>query len=236
MRKLTLILVFFTISFALKAQYSWELGFFIGAGSYQGDITPSLVPSVKNSSIGFGIFGKYLLDYKWSVRPGLYVSNLKGDDLDSGEPWRENVRRANFLTQLTEISVLVEFEPLGEQRYLGGRGFKKLVSPYLIAGVGVCIIDPMADFSSANGSADLTLKIEEDINAEVLSTRIVVPMGVGVKFDVAELWNISLEVGARATFTDYLDGLSAAGNPDANDWYFFSGLTVLHRFKNSMKN
>jgi hypothetical protein len=140
------------------------------------------------------------------------------------------------LTQLTEISVLMEFEPFGELRYLGGRGFKKLVSPYLIAGVGVCIVDPMADFSQSNGSAALTLKIEEDINAEPLSTRIVLPIGTGVKFDVAELWNVSLEVGARATFTDYLDGLSAAGNPDANDWYFFTGLTVLHRFKNSMKN
>ena len=137
---------------------------------------------------------------------------------------------------MTEISVIGEFEPFGEQRYLGGRGFKKLVSPYLMAGIGVCIIDPMVDFSKTNGSTAYTLKVEEDLNAEVLSTTIVVPLGTGVKFDVAELWNVSLEVGARATFTDYVDGLSAAGNPDANDWYFFTGVTVLHRFKNSMKN
>ena len=236
MKKLLLILTFSLIVFVLQAQYSWELGVFAGAGSYQGDITPTLVPGLKNSAVGFGIVGRYVLDYKWSLRPGLYVSNLKGDDLDSGDPWRMNVRRANFLTQLTEISCLAEFEPFGEHRYLGGRGFKKMVSPYVFAGLGFCIISPDSDFSKANGSAELTMKIEEDINADILSSRIIIPIGTGVKFDLAELWNVSIEVGARATFTDYLDGLSASGNPDANDWYFFTGLTVFHRFKTTMKN
>ncbi len=236
MKKLPLILLLFFCTITLKSQYAWELGFFTGAASYRGDITPGLVPGLKNSAMGFGIFGKYVLDYNWSVRPGLYVSNLKGDDIGTGEPWRENVRKANFLTQVTEISAVVEYEPFGKQRYLGGRGFKKLISPYGFIGVGIIRIDPDTDFSKSNGSAELSLKIEEDINADALSTKFIVPMGTGIKFDVAELWNVSLEVGARATFTDYLDGVSAAGNPEANDWYFFTGITVLHRFKESMKN
>ena len=32
------------------------------------------------------------------------------------------------------------------------------------------------------------------------------------------------EVGVRRVDEDYLDGVSFAGNPDANDWYWFGGI------------
>ena len=228
-----LLTFFFTLS--LEAQYSWELGLTAGLASYQGVFTTTPVPGFKNSSFGLGVIGKYVFNYKWSVRPGVYFSSLKGDDFSSGDAWRENIRRASFSTELTEISFIAEFEPFGEERYLGGRGFRKLVSPYFFAGIGLAIIKPEPDFSKTSGSADFLMKVGLDENAGKIKSHFVLPLGAGVKFDLSEWWNVSLEMGARATFTDYLDGLSEAGNPDANDWYYFTGITVLRRLDGSMK-
>lgn len=231
----TLALVMLLITGA-KAQFAWEMGAFTGVSNYSGDLSTNPVPKFKNSAFDFGIIARYAINYNWSIRPGIYVSNLKGDDLSSGDTWRENTRRANFNTRLTEISCLLELEPFGKERFLGGRGFKKLVSPYFFGGVGVALIKPDADFSKTTASGAYMIKVSEDENAKVLNTKIALPLGVGVKFDLSELWLISFEMGARATFSDYLDGVSEAGNPSSNDWYYFTGITIMHRLGESMKN
>ena len=35
-----------------------------------------------------------------------------------------------------------------------------------------------------------------------------IPFGVGAKYALTDQWNIGIEIGARATFTDYLDDVS----------------------------
>lgn len=236
MKKTFSLLLTLFLTLSMNAQYSWELGLTTGLASYQGDFTTTPVPGFNNSSFGLGVMGKYVFNYKWSVRPGVYFSSLKGDDFSSGDAWRENIRRASFSTGLTEISFIAEFEPFGEERYLGGRGFRKLISPYFFAGLGLAIIKPEPDFSMTSGSSSFLMKVGLDEDASKLKSHFVLPLGAGVKFDLSEGWYISLEMGARATFTDYLDGLSEAGNPEANDWYYFTGITVLHRLDGSMKN
>jgi hypothetical protein len=235
MKKVFTVFLFLIFGLSLKAQYAWEFGSFIGVSSYLGDLSTSPVPTVNNSNFGFGICSRYAFNYQWSIRSGIYVSNLKGDDFSSGDSWRETTRRAEFTTRISEVSVIAELEPFGKERYLGGRGFKKLISPYFFAGLGVTIIKPKPDFTDSKGSDSYKTKILMDQNAQYSNMRFTIPMGVGVKFDLSELWNIGLELGARTPFTDYLDGVSEAGNPDRKDWYFFSGITVFHRMKESMK-
>lgn len=34
----------------------------------------------------------------------------------------------------------------------------------------------------------------------------------------------------RTAFTDYLDGISFAGNPEKKDWYGFAGISLAYRW------
>ena len=44
-----------------------------------------------------------------------------------------------------------------------------------------------------------------------------------------------MEFGIRVPFTDYLDGVSIAANPDLNDWYWFAGATITFRIEEDNK-
>jgi hypothetical protein len=55
------------------------------------------------------------------------------------------------------------------------------------------------------------------------------PFGLGVKAYLSPKWTLSAELGLRPVFNDYLDGVSYAGNPDANDWYGVFSIMLGHR-------
>jgi hypothetical protein len=65
----------------------------------------------------------------------------------------------------------------------------------------------------------------------------VIPMGGGAKFLLGKRFSLSVESGARKTFFDYLDGVSDGdifikdyqfGNPNDNDWYFYTGVSLTY--------
>jgi hypothetical protein len=62
-------------------------------------------------------------------------------------------------------------------------------------------------------------------------------MGGGAKFLLGKRFSLSVESGARKTFFDYLDGVSDGdifikdyqfGNPNDNDWYFYTGVSLTY--------
>ena len=70
---------------------------------------------------------------------------------------------------------------------------------------------------------------------------IAIPMIVGVKTNLTTNFVLGLEVGARYTFTDNLDGSNPDndnlkslrfGDLNNNDWYVFSGITLTYTFGN----
>jgi hypothetical protein len=119
-------------------------------------------------------------------------------------------------TPLIEVSFDFEYDILGHQRNWQGNGGK--VSPYVFLGVGAALTDPMLsyDFESEEIALDET--------ANVSKTRFVVPFGAGGRYNFSSKGTIALEIGARPTFSDYLDGVSLAGNPGKNDWYGFGSV------------
>ncbi|MFT7395360.1 MAG: hypothetical protein ACI96G_000085, partial [Flavobacterium sp.] len=65
------------------------------------------------------------------------------------------------------------------------------------------------------------------------------PMILGIKSNITPSLIVALEMGARYTFTDNLDGSNPKkeslkplqfGNINNNDWYVFSGLTLTYTF------
>lgn len=231
LRLIVFVFMLSMISSSAQAQYQWEMGSILGIANYQGDFVEKQAPLFQESNFAFGVMGRYNLNYNWAIRGGLVVGKISGSDLNADKDGRKN-RGGSFSNTLKEISFLMEWEPMGSKRYLSGAGFKRIISPYGFVGLGLVFMNPDVRFIDA-ASVGLEERVMQDANADYFDTRFVVPFGIGVKADLSEFWSLSFEVGMRYAFTDYLDGLSIAGNPDNNDWYNYSGVTVFYRLRNT---
>ncbi len=234
MKKIYLFLFPLFFASSVNGQYQLEGGVFVGMATYQGDFVKETLPLFKEGNIAVGLTGRYVHNYTLAFRGNLIFGKISGDDYNYID---RRGRALQFTNSITELSGLVEWEPLGAKRYLSGVGFKRMVSPFLFIGVGLAFTNPKTDYSRYEGSSDaMNLKMTMDQNAKYFKTRFAIPFGLGFKFDFTENWYASLEVGMRYAFTDYLDGVSEAGNPDANDWYHFSGVSLFYRIPGSEKD
>ncbi len=216
-----------------NAQYQLEAGMFVGLATYQGDFVKETMPLFKEGNIAVGLTGRYVHSYTLTFRGNLIFGKITGNDYNYID---RRTRAFQFSTSITELSGVVEWEPLGAKRFLSGVGFKRMISPYVFGGVGFAFTNPKTDYSRTEYNNDsFVTKMKMDQNAKYFKTQIAVPFGLGVKFDFTENWYASLEIGMRYAFTDYLDGVSESGNPDANDWYHFSGVSLFYRIPGSEK-
>ena len=229
MRRLYLLMMVFSIPLFLSAQTKWEAGLLLGLSNYQGDLVVKSTPLFSEGNFTFGVQGKYVWNYNFTFRGGLTFAKLSGDDFNYKILERQ-YRGASFETSITEISIITEWEPLGSKRYQSGADFKKSISPFIFAGFAFAITNPEPDFSRS-GATGFAERGNQDLNANFFESRFVIPFGLGVKVDFQEFWYVALELGMRAAFTDYLDGISLAGNPDKNDWYVIAGISIIHRIK-----
>ncbi len=223
------ILLFFALilSGQLAGQYRWEAGAMVGLANYQGDLVEGTLPLFKEGNISFGVAGKYLINYQWAVSAGVLFGKLTGDDYNSAEYFRQK-RGVSFENSFSELSIRLEWEPFGERHYLALNEAKAFFSPFLFFGTGFSFTNPQVNTSRTEGPGMFQL-IERDLNKNYFKSRIILLTGLGVKYDVNDLWVVGVEAGIRYGFTDYLDGISIAGNMDKRDWYSFAGISLFHR-------
>lgn len=229
------ILLFFTLilSGQLAGQYRWEAGAVVGLANYQGDLVESTIPLFKEGNLSLGVGGRYLLNYNWALRGNILFGKLSGDDFNS--TLDERIRRGiSFETPFTEVTVNLEWEPWGENHYLSLNESRSFFSPFGFIGTGVLFMNPQVDASRAKSDYVL-MKVEQDMNENYFKTRIVVVAGLGVKYDINDLWVVGFQFGMRYAFTDYLDGVSHAGHMDKRDWYNFGGISLFHRLQGTEK-
>lgn len=212
--KLTIIVLF--LPFCMSAQKT-EVGVFAGITNYQGDfVGPDF--SLKSSGVALGLLAKHHLSSKIAIRASLNFGKIKGDDAN----FDNNKRRDfSFETNMFDLTGAVEYSFITRNRYDDGGTFKKGFSPYVYLGIGFINASPEVTLSNGKELTDA----EKDASTLHLS----VPMGAGLKFDLNERMTIGAEGSLRASFSDYLDGLSESGNPEDNDWYFLAGLTFTYR-------
>ncbi len=218
------------LTLQLSGQSNHELGLFIGASNYAGDLVASYTPHFNENGLGVGIFGRSSLSRQFNVRGNLRYGTLSGNDYN----YEERMGRGfEFNSHLAEISAVGEWEPLGKRRFYadarGDIGMRFIVSPYLFAGLGMAFISYDVDFSRYQGGP-LEEMIAKDEALGATNTTFTLPVGLGVKFDMARHFVVGLEFTANYPFSDYIDGISMSGNHEQADWYFFGGATVAYRF------
>lgn len=102
-------------------------------------------------------------------------------------------------------------------------------SPYIFAGIGLGMTKVDVDFSNLSDNQQLQNEIAIDLRNQK-DTHLSLPFGIGVKADISEKMLLTLELGMRPVFNDYLDGVSAVGNAERDDWYSIGAITVAYRF------
>lgn len=230
---ISIFLIALPILISAQSNY-WQGGLFVGGSAFSGDINPQSTPDPADVSVSIGLIGRVDVTSKIGFRGSVTYANLTGDDANY---LSRQVRGFTFNTTLVELAAIGEWEPFGSNRYYtnakGGVEMDKLVSPYLFAGVGLGFARLDTDFSGYEGNnAEFLQGIQKDRLEGSSKTAFVLPLGVGLKFDITNRVTLGLEFGARLAFSDYLDGISYAGSPENDDVYFLGGLDFYYRFFN----
>jgi hypothetical protein len=181
-----------------------------------------------------------------NAKIGMFYTRLRGSDReneDMGEnsiTWFRKYRNLSFRTELLELSLSAEFNILGFQP----GNMKRIISPFITAGVGMIYFDPKAPYNSDwigmqtdNSQSPVTNASDYSYNKWVrlqpLGTegqgmpgyadkyKLIQPnymFGIGVKWNVSSTVTLSWQVNHHFTFTDHLDDVST-NYPDVKDFY-----------------
>lgn len=213
-------LIFSLLTIFSFSQEEFEGGVILGYSNYLGDLVePSFTFDQANPAIG--IWLRYDASNRFNLRSSLIFGKLEGDDAN----YTNNIlRAASFESPYIEGALVGELEIFGKRAPMNKVGFGKSISPYLFAGIGLGIYNTDASFGSS--SAEINL----DKSADYLDYHFSLPVGAGFKMNINESVSIGAELSMRLLFTDYLDGVSKAGNPDNNDAYVVGGINIGYTF------
>ncbi|MEX0968643.1 MAG: DUF6089 family protein [Bacteroidia bacterium] len=182
-----------------------EVGLFVGAAIYQGDLTaPAL--TLSETKPGFGGLYRYYFNPRLNFKGSLYTGWISGDDKNHPEDGREK-RNLSFRSNVTELSLQMELNILP---YISGSQKYKF-APYVFGGVAGFYFNPKTDDAAGNTIALQPLGTEGQNlpGGDPYSLyQFAIPYGIGVKYNLGKLWNLGFEVGQRKLFTDFLDDVS----------------------------
>jgi hypothetical protein len=212
----------------ILGQERLEVGGFLGGAGYLGDLNKSDWLT-KEPKISFGFLARYNLSDYLALRASLLYGQLSGRD----SHYADRAFR-NFTTRspVSELAIQTEWHFLSLTQPRLPRFFEPTVSPFLFVGFGLTVTNPTPDMENMIiAKPEFVKGAEIDRNAQFSPLHGVIPFGMGLKYRPHVRWTFTLEAAFRLTFSDYLDGISHAANPQKTDRYQFLGLTVAHRFR-----
>lgn len=208
-----------------KHYTTWELGVMLGGSYYQGDLHDYARDGVNiadASHFAYGLYAKKYLNKSFDLRLNLYRGSISADESNFIKAPIHEDRSFSFYSPLTELSIVLDYDFLGNLRFKNDK-FNQIFSPYIFGGIGIQYTDPVVDWGP--NEADYLAFIATD-KAQVTTTHFVLPVGLGVHYDVSPRVLLSFELGARKVFSDYLDGVSVSANTEKNDWDAIGGLHI----------
>ena len=182
-------------------------------------------------------------DFEWHFHPNLYLGLafrqgwIGADDSKMNKTYDpRRLRNLNFTSHITEFSAYIGYEFYKNERHWR---FRPDWSPFVFAGIAVFNFNPKATPEESwfeiypeletrfgikpnskvplkpLGTEGQYLNDPNDIYPEPYSTtQISIPIGAGVRWKLAERWDLRFFIGLRKTFTDYLDDVSSQLYPD----------------------
>ena len=202
------------ITFGSLAQ-KIEIGGGFGAMNYKGDISPDFHPSF--AQLGGHLLLRYNLKKDVTFRLGANLGSIYANDNEVSDSFNK-LRGQSFKTSIREVSLITEYNFFS---YQYSRNHKDW-SPYVFGGIAFMSFSP-----------------RDKPVSDYKQVGIVIPFGVGIKYNLSGPWDLNLEFGTRKTFTDYLDNLGG-DNPalprklqndySRGDMYYYTSLGLTYKF------
>lgn len=237
MKKLVLLITIITLLPALSTAQKWkrqrvEYSFGIGATNFLGDLggrdqvgsdfIQDYEWAATRYAVGLGY--RYQLAKDWYVKGNLYYAVVSGDDDYTNQPARAR-RELNFKANIIELSAQFEYMIIKQKsghlyRLRGVRGKRWFrFEVYAYGGFGGIWFDP---YGERNGSWFRLAPLNTEGQglpggpSDYSGFTAVIPYGLGIKRNLGGgararhfgSWSISLELGVRKTFSDYIDDVS----------------------------
>jgi Domain of unknown function (DUF6089) len=210
-RTLLQLLIALTISMGAKAQmyyetvHTGEFGFTLGGAHYFGDLNTRA--SFNRPKPAFGVFFRKQFGNYVSARLSGHFAQLGYSDTYSKNEF-QRLRNLSFNSNIYEVALQGDFN------------FFKFIpedpnysfTPYVTLGIGLFNFNPYAYLDGQKyflrelGTEGQTIGYKG--RSPYATTAVMIPFGVGLKYNLTEKINISFEVAHRFTFTDYLDDVS----------------------------
>jgi len=223
MGKKFLFLVFIWFANASYAQVH-EIGISLGGSNYVGDIGASTL--IRPNALAYGLLYRYNRNPRIAYRASITSMSLKANNADSNNKIRQ-LFDTPVNKKITEFTGGIEFN-FFEFNF---SHWKRPRTPYFIFELAVF------NYKTAVGTAaDYSYKSKMGV---------ALPFGFGYKAEISDHLVLGIETRIRFTFTDdiddslfYKDNLDPIedsenakfNNPDTNDWYSFTGLTLTYTF------
>ncbi len=214
--------IFFILVFSclITSGQTYEIGAFAGGANNIGDVgrTNFILPS----NVAFGGLFKWNKSKRYAWRASVMYGKFNADDSKSNITSRQQ-RDFKVGNSILEGSVGLEFNFVEYNLHKLGPAF----TPYLYTGLTYF----RYDFNYFDAG--------QLINFNQRDGAMAIPMTVGFKYRISELFILGAEIGARYTFTDNLDASNPEGsnvesfrfgNIFSDDWYVFSGFTLTYTF------
>lgn len=213
-----------------------QLGITVNALNYYGDLSPKsgkLSTDLGLTKPAIGISFEQRMGPRFSMRAAFMYGSLEGSDAESANRndtqngvfrYQRNLSFRNRIKDLSVVAVVDLYE--NQNTYIS----RVRWTPYVYGGVAVFHHNPQAQvpetslsgvpFENAGEWVDLidlgtegqhaTLQ-EGDINYGIKpynNFQLAIPFGVGFRFRLNEIMDLSAEFGIRYLFTDYIDDVS----------------------------
>lgn len=218
-----LLFVFLFVWMGASAQ-TYEIGVFAGGANNIGDVgrTSYILPS----DIAVGGLFRWNKSKRYAWRGSVIYGKFTADDSKSSMSSRQQ-RGYVMDNKILEASAGLEFNFVEYNLHKLGRAF----TPYLYTGLTYFRYD--YNYFDA-GQLQNTIDQRDG--------SLAIPMTLGFKYRISQLFILGAEIGARYTFTDNLDASNpvkstvaqqiepAFGNIFSDDWYVFSGFTFTYTF------
>ena len=206
-----LLFVCFILGFShfANGQRGWEIGGLAGVSYYTGDLNTSF--DLTHPGLNLSAAARYNFDKRLCMKMGLNYGFISANDKYSSNDF-EVRRNLHFRSNIFDFTGQVEFNFLP---YTHG-DTDEWFTPYVFTGFTVFKFNPQAKLGDE--WIDLQpLGTEGQFRGEeYFTTKLAIPYGLGLKFDINSEWSVNFEIKSHYLFTDYLDDVSDS-YPDKED-------------------
>ncbi len=213
----------------------------LGMSSHGGDANSwgrHGTPILNMNKLAAGINLSLPISHRLYGRLHFHSTTIEGDDrsLIDKELWGRNHadRAYMYRSSIHEIGVTLHYfikkDPI--DRRITNKEKVKISkwSSYIFGGFAYALV--LDDHDSRHWTNPPAHKLNDVLLDKTYGSKggIQIPIGGAIRYDIRDNLFLDFFYSLRLPISDYIDGISEAGNPDKNDAYQFCGVMMGYRF------